>query len=179
MRRVHRRRNRSLVLALYLNAGLLAAVVLVLLTRGSGVGSTAHAAPPMVQPIAGGGGIFLMPAQFSMNTWGCYVMDIDQQTLCAYQYFPGQNQLRLTAARHFRYDRMLHNFNTYPSPQEVEQLVEVQKNPLRGKPGEPGRIEVIQPEKKDDAPDPGAPDLVPGPVPPGAPGPAPENSRPE
>src|SRR5438477_543231 len=61
--------------------------------------------------IAGGAGLFVTPAQFSTNTWGCYVMDVDQQTLCAYQYFPGERKLRLVAARNFRYDRRLGQFN--------------------------------------------------------------------
>jgi hypothetical protein len=50
-------------------------------------------------------------------------MDVDQQTLAAYQFYPGDKQLRLIASRYFRYDRKLKNFNTTPSPDEVSQLV--------------------------------------------------------
>src|SRR5688572_12769134 len=87
------------------------------------------------QPIAGGAGLFMMPAQFSSNTWGCYLMDVDSQTLAAYQYLPGEHALRLVAARNFRYDRKLGNYNTAnPSPQEVKELVEKEAAGARGKP---------------------------------------------
>jgi hypothetical protein len=69
-----------------------------------------------------------MPAQFFTSMWGCYVMDVDAQTLCAYQYFPAEKELRLVAARNFRYDRQLGKFNTEkPSPAEVKALVEKEK----------------------------------------------------
>lgn len=132
MIRPRRRRNRSLVIGLYLNASLLLAILAALLARGGGGGSLALAAP-QTPPIAGGGGFFLMPAQFSVNSWGCYIMDIDAQTLCAYQYFPNQNQLRLTAARHFRYDRLLKAYNTWPLPPEVQHLKELEDAATRGK----------------------------------------------
>jgi len=56
-------------------------------------------------PIAGGGGVFIMPAQFSVNTWGCYLLDIDAQTVVAYQFYPGDRQLRFVAARNYRFGR--------------------------------------------------------------------------
>ena len=34
--------------------------------------------------IAGGAGVFIAPAQFSSNIWGVYLLDVDQQTICAY-----------------------------------------------------------------------------------------------
>jgi hypothetical protein len=64
-----------------------------------------------------------MPGQLSNNTWGCYLLDVDTQTLVAYQFYPGEKQLRLVAARNFKYDRKLSNFNTTPVPQEVADLV--------------------------------------------------------
>ena len=76
----------------------------------------------------------MMPAQFSTNTWGVYLMDVEQQTLCAYQYLPGEHSLRLVAARNFRYDRRLGNYNTAnPSPLEVKDLVEKEAAGARGK----------------------------------------------
>jgi hypothetical protein len=77
-----------------------------------------------------------MPAQFSPNTWGCYVMDVDTQTLVAYQFLPGEKQLRLIAARNFRFDRRLGNFNTTPPPLEVKELVDREEQTQRVKPGE-------------------------------------------
>src|SRR3954462_12718462 len=87
-----RRRNRSLVYALWANAALLGFIALMLLSRNDSprwlpmaFGQDGRATPLSPQPIAGGGGMFLMPAQFSSNVWGCYIMDIDRQTLCAYK----------------------------------------------------------------------------------------------
>jgi hypothetical protein len=69
--------------------------------------------------------VFIVPAQFAPNVFGCYLMDIDAQTLCAYQFFPSDKALRLLAARNFRFDRRLTNFNTdKPTPEEVKQIVE-------------------------------------------------------
>jgi hypothetical protein len=127
-----RRRNRSLVIALYLNAAFLLAIVVLLLSRG-GVGSQAIAAPNQTPPIAGGGGLFLMPGQLSLSTWGCYLMDIDSQTLCAYEYVPGEHSLKFVASRYFRYDRQLKQYNTTPNPEEIRQRVELQKNAVRGR----------------------------------------------
>ena len=125
-----RSRSRNpLLIALYLNAALLGAVLIALITRSDGVTlvapAMAQAQAPATPAIAGGAGLFVVPAQFSTNTWGCYLMDVDSQSLVAYQYFPGEKQLRLVAARNFRYDRRLGNFNTpSPSPAEVKDLVE-------------------------------------------------------
>jgi hypothetical protein len=133
------RRKNPLVYALYLNAALLAAILIVLISRGNGMPSVIPVAwgqdkPANLnpQPIAGGGGLFLMPAQFSPNTWGCYVMDIDTQTLCAYQFDGPGHSLHLMAARNFKNDRRLSNFNTQPAPNEVADWVKKEQEQLRG-----------------------------------------------
>lgn len=116
--------NNRLVVVLWVNAALLAAVVVALFSRPSMPQLLPVANAQVQQPIAGGAGLFLMPGQFSQNTWGCYVMDVDSQTLCAYQFFPGEKQLRLIAARNFRYDRRLANYNTTPAPMDVKDLLD-------------------------------------------------------
>lgn len=135
-----RRRHRQspLVVALYLNAALLACVLTALLSRDSR--SAAMAADPAVpQPIAGGNGLYLMPGQFATNLWGCYVMDVNRQTLSAYEYIPGRRQLQLVASRYFANDVQLRAFNTVPDPEEVKRLVDLQNAPVRGQgDGQPG-----------------------------------------
>jgi hypothetical protein len=129
------RRNKPLLIALYLNAALLGAVLLVLLTRGPEVSLLPSAYGQGHPPIAGGAGLFMMPGQFSERTFGVYIMDVDANTLCAYQYIPGERNLRLVAARHFRHDRRLQNYNTEnPTPEEVRVLVEKQNQAMRGAP---------------------------------------------
>ena len=129
------RRNQPLLIALYLNAALLLAVLVALLARGnSGLSSTAYGALSP-QPIAGGASLYLMPAQFTQNSWGCYILDIDTQTLCAYRYHPTNDgsDLQLVAARKVTYDRKLTHFNSdRPSPEEVKQLVENAAAGIRG-----------------------------------------------
>lgn len=130
------RRDSRLLVALYLNAALLLAVLVAVLARpgGSSLLPAAYGALSP-QPIAGGGSLYLMPAQFTDRSWGCYLLDIDTQTLCAYRYHPTNDgtDLQLVAARKVTYDRRLTNFNTKsPSPDEVRQWVEQAAQGVRG-----------------------------------------------
>src|SRR5580765_2661450 len=110
-RRIHRfNRSRSLVWALYLNAALLGAVVLILLSRDGSPSILPSAYAQNQLPIAGGAGVFIVPAQFGGNNYGCYLMDVDRQTLCVYQF--ADKKLRLMAARSFEHDRKLKNYYT-------------------------------------------------------------------
>jgi hypothetical protein len=134
------RRNNGLVIALYVNAALLLAILVAVISNGNGsrfpsMLPAAYAAPMASQPIAGGGGLYLMPAQFTDRNWGCYVMDLDAQTLIAYQWFNGEKELRLVAARSIRNDRKLQNFNTAkPTPDEVSKLLKLEETGRRDNP---------------------------------------------
>ncbi|HTW95662.1 MAG TPA: hypothetical protein VMD30_12745 [Tepidisphaeraceae bacterium] len=113
--------------ALYVNAALLLGIFLLLLSRPGSPGLTPAALGQFQPPIAGGAGVFVMPAQFHQNVWGCYLLDVDAQTLCTYEYSAGDHVLKLTSARNFRYDRLLKDFATDPPPWEVQQMVEKEK----------------------------------------------------
>jgi hypothetical protein len=123
------RHNRAVVLALYINAGLLAALVVTMLARdGRGSISLLPAAHGAEGPAMGGGGnLYLIPGQFSESTYGCYVMDTDAQTLCVYKFDGRATTLKLIAARNFRHDRRLGHLNTLPDPKEVEVMVEAER----------------------------------------------------
>src|SRR5438552_3389349 len=84
-RRIVRRPRRKgpVFYALCANAALLLAILVAMVSRGNASFIPSALAAGPTPPIAGGGGIFLMPGQFSTTTWGCYIMDIDTQTLCA------------------------------------------------------------------------------------------------
>ncbi len=118
------RHKNPLVPVLWANAVLLALILVTLWTQNRAPSFTGEAFAQPQQPIAGGGGLFVMPTQLSTNTFGAYLMDIDAQTLMVYQFYPAEKQLRLMAARNFRHDRRLGNFNTNPDPREVQQLVQ-------------------------------------------------------
>jgi hypothetical protein len=114
-----------LVAALWVNAALLAVIVLTMLNRGSVPSVLPGAYAQNQQPIAGGAGVFIMPAQMATNVWGTYLLDVDSKTICAYQFFPGEKNLRLSAVRSYKYDTRLERFNTEnPSPREVKAMVE-------------------------------------------------------
>jgi len=117
-------RNKSLVIALWANAALLAVIALTLLNRDRGPSLLPAAFAQNQPPIAGGAGVFVMPGQFRENVWGCYLLDVDNKTLCAYQYFPGDKMLRLAAARSYQNDVKLKEFNTDPSPRDIKNRVE-------------------------------------------------------
>ncbi|HEX5228245.1 MAG TPA: hypothetical protein VFW44_11070 [Bryobacteraceae bacterium] len=122
--------NRPLIIALYANAILLGLILVALVSRGATFGPMAQAQPV---PIAGGNGVYVMPAQFLPQLWGCYVLDTNNQTLSTYAFY-GSNtkpQLRLIAARNIQWDRELKNFNTEPDPQDIRKLIEVQRAPMR------------------------------------------------
>jgi hypothetical protein len=129
------RRHRLLLIALYLNVVMLAVLVWSMLGRDSGPSMLPMAfGQVQAQPtIAGGGGVYMMPAQIGPQSYGTYLMDIDSQTLMVYQYSQVDNQLRFKAARSFKWDRRLQNFNTpSPTPAEVEELVKREQQNLRG-----------------------------------------------
>lgn len=132
------RTNRSLTVALYVNAALIAGLILAVMGRDRAASPFESIAlgQPAPMPIAGGAGFYLMPAQFDSTHWGCYVMDVDAQTLVAYQYNPrgsnGRPSLQLLAARSFVHDRQLKSFNTEPKPDEIRILVDNEKQGLTG-----------------------------------------------
>ena len=126
--------HRPLTIALYANAALLAGVLLVLVGRNGGprFPESVAMAQQAPSPIAGGAGFYLMPAQFATNSWGCYVMDVDAQTLVAYVYDPATPRtLRLVAARSFVYDRQLRSYNTLPRPDDIAEIVRNERDQSR------------------------------------------------
>lgn len=129
------RRRNPIAIALWANAVLLFAILIAVITRGRGsmLASPALAADQQ-PPIAGGAGVFVMPGQLAPNVWGCYLIDVDRQTLMVYEYMLGTHQLKLCAARGFRYDRDVTNFGTIPPPDEVQKWVEQEKNANRQAP---------------------------------------------
>jgi hypothetical protein len=140
-------RSRQLIFALYANAAALCAIVLVMVFRET----PPSAAMAQMQPaIAGGAGVFVMPAQFSKDTFGCYLLDVDAQTLCVYRFDAVEKQLHLAAARTYKFDRKLGDFNTsMPSPAEVQELLEKKARGTRSPTADEGA--TTQPPPQDNA----------------------------
>ena len=133
---------RSTTFALYAIAALLLANLVAVLAKDSAPAllPAAFAQQPQGRqaPIAGGAGLFVMPAQLSGNTWGCYLMDVDRGALCVYQFLPGARQLQFVASRSFTQDTRLANFNTVPAPHEIQDLVNKQDQGNRNGAAAPG-----------------------------------------
>lgn len=131
MQRTHR--DRKIFLVLSANAIVLVAILMVLVSRDNrlSLAAPAFGQAQQQQPIAGGSGLFVMPAQLAPNTWGCYLLDTENKTLCVYQYSPGEKLLRFAAARDVQHDRLLGDFNTLPPPTEVKDLVKREREGLQ------------------------------------------------
>jgi hypothetical protein len=138
-------REKRIFIALCVNAAVLVLILLAVLSRD---GRVVFASPALAQqaPVAGGNGLFVMPAQLAPSTWGCYLMDVDNQTLCVYQYSPGEKMLRLSAARSVKFDRALGNFNTNPPPTEIRDWVQREQEALRGAESQPAKSPEVPKE---------------------------------
>ncbi|MGC9453312.1 MAG: hypothetical protein ACP5HU_00465 [Phycisphaerae bacterium] len=74
------------------------------------------------------GRIFAVPAQVGQESYGVFLVDTGNDTICVYEYSPargsGPAKLRLTAARRFSFDLQLEEYNTEPPVREIRDLVE-------------------------------------------------------
>ncbi len=115
---------------LSLNMAALFAIVALLLSRGD-VLPAAWAQMPSPDRQQD---LIVMPGQLANNVWGCYVLDKRTQTLCVYQYTPGDRMLRLQAARGIEQDLELRSFNTSPDPASVADLIRKERSLKSGQP---------------------------------------------
>lgn len=111
---------------LWVIAVLLAVIATALIVRTSG--------PMMVQPafgdspMVGARGIFAFTGQLDKNSYGLFMMDVDNRTIWCYQYLPSTRKLKLVAARSFDYDRYLRDYNNEtPSQEEIKGMVDDQR----------------------------------------------------
>ncbi len=76
-------------------------------------------------PIAGARGIHAFSGQIAENRYGLFMMDVDAGTIWCYEYLPATRKLMLVAARTFRYDRYLEDFNNdrQTSPEQVQAML--------------------------------------------------------
>ena len=73
----------------------------------------------------GGRDMLVVGGQITKDSYGLYLVDTKRQSLCVYQWLPGTRKLRLMAARTFKFDVQLDEYNAdKPTPSEVKRLVE-------------------------------------------------------
>jgi len=119
--------EKRLVTLLTLQAIACGVAVIVLVSQNwpASFGATSAVAQPV--PVAGGGGVFMMPGQLAQNAHGVFVLDTDLQNILVYQYDPSDKMLLLRAARNFSFDRQLRNHNTSPSPASVREMIDQER----------------------------------------------------
>ena len=72
--------------------------------------------------------VFAVAGEVAPNTRGIYLVDLENGTICVYQYVMQTRRLRFVAARTFVYDVKLDDYNNEdPVPRDVKKLVEQQK----------------------------------------------------
>ncbi len=71
-------------------------------------------------------GVFALQARLGADVYGLYLIDTRNQTILLYRYGGSRSRgLSLLAARSFRYDRQLLDFNSgRPSPDEIRKRIE-------------------------------------------------------
>lgn len=72
--------------------------------------------------------IVVVPVQIERDSFGIVLVDKVGQTMCLYELNSRgkrQNRLKLLAARSWKYDRLLQQYNTSrPSPKQVKEIIE-------------------------------------------------------
>jgi hypothetical protein len=116
---------KPILYALYMNGAILLAILVTLIGRVRTGAEPAFGQQTPDQPaITGGNGIFVMPCQLHPEVWGCYLLDTQRQTLSVYEYRAGEKALVLSAARNFRFDLDLKNYNTFPAWYDIKNAVD-------------------------------------------------------
>ena len=74
--------------------------------------------------------VFVTAGQISRETYGLYLVDYENKTICVYQYAPkNERAFKLVAVRSYKYDVKLEAYNTPDemSPSAVKKMVTEQK----------------------------------------------------
>lgn len=82
--------------------------------------------------MAGARGVYALAGQLDRETFGLFMLDIEQGTMWCYELdsVDGVRRLRLVAGRSWLYDRYLRDFNCLPPGyREVQDLVSLQRQP--------------------------------------------------
>lgn len=86
---------------------------------------------------SGARGVFAFSGPVTKGTNGVFMVDVDRGTIWCYELLSGDKQLKLIAARDWRYDRYLENYHTDPPPKVIQDLLEDQRRVQGANPGTP------------------------------------------
>jgi hypothetical protein len=87
----------------------------------------AQPAGAQVSPQGSPEGLLAVPAQITRDTYGLFLVDPRQRTICVYAYQAGTRKLQLLASRTYRFDVQLDDWNSSPPPREIQDLVGQQR----------------------------------------------------
>jgi hypothetical protein len=101
------------------------AVALLALVALALVGQVVFPPAPASAQVKQGEGpkLFAVSGQITSGSYGLYLVDPANGAIVMYEWLPNTRQLRLSAARNFKFDLQLEDYNTTPSPREVQDLV--------------------------------------------------------
>jgi hypothetical protein len=79
--------------------------------------------------VSGGaaGDVVVVAGKVTAESYGLYLVDLKNGTISVYQYLSSKRKLRLMAVRNFTFDVQLDDYNTEPSPREIQKLVQQHK----------------------------------------------------
>ncbi len=105
-------------------------IVVLLAAIGAGLLTELVRGAPAAQAQATGAGrsdrFLAIAGQVTGDMYGLYLVDLETGIITVYQWVPGRRNtgiLRLLAARNTTYDRQMDEYNTEPSPKEIQKLV--------------------------------------------------------
>ena len=101
----------------------LAAIAVFLAAELAFLPSPASAQTGSPSPSQAAGGVFAVAGQVTRDSYGLYLVDLRNDTICLYEYVGDDRRLWLRAARTFKYDRQLDSYNTEPAPAKIADLV--------------------------------------------------------
>ncbi|NNM87702.1 MAG: hypothetical protein HKL95_04195 [Phycisphaerae bacterium] len=89
-------------------------------------------------PTASNHSTYVLPLRLGDKSWGLVLVDRRQRVFCVYRFLESASRLRLVAARDYRYDLRLHDYNnTAPTPAQVKAMVSSMLPPRPGKKNPP------------------------------------------
>ena len=99
----------------------LLSVIAACLVIEAGWGTSAARAQPSV---GAAGRLIAVAGKVTGETYGVYLIDLNNGTIGVYQYLSGKKRLRLLAVRNYTFDAQLDEYNTEPPVREIKKLVQ-------------------------------------------------------
>ena len=109
--------------ARWLVVGLLVVIAACLLVEAFSTEASAQRAP-LAAGSAGDEQLLVVAGQVTRDSYGLYLVDQKNRTICVYQWMSTTRKFRLVASRTYAFDIKLDQYNTEPDPLEIKKLCE-------------------------------------------------------